>query len=453
MKLVRHIKNYFADFAGGDWALRASYLLPGFYQYKTKQIGRGVLYSALFVLFVVFMIVLGAGFLVDLVLLARVPRNAAEMILGDNAFTMMLFGIITILYILLMLILYCLITAHSRRTYKAIAMGGYHKVGFVQDLRSLLDGNFHIAMMTLPIIFITLFVLVPIIFTILIAFTNYASVIHPDSVNGVNMRFFQWAGFDAFLQLFGGGNAMMGSTFFGVLWWTLLWAVLATFSNYFLGILTAVGINTPGLRFKKVYRLTLVVSIAIPSFITLMVLRTFLLPLGVFNNLLQSIGLTSQPIFFLSGDPWVARVTVLIANLWIGIPFTMLIATGVLYTIPKELYEAAKIDGAGAVKLFTKITMPYVLFVTSPYLIAAFIGNINNFNVIFLLTEGGPFSSLLYYAGHTDLLITWLFRLNSVSRDFAISSVISIFIFLFSAGFALLVYTRTGAYKRENEFG
>jgi len=283
---------------------------------------------------------------------------------------------------------------------------------------------------------------------ILLAFTDYSRVLHPHG--DFDFRFFNWS-IASWRELITGGVGGLRGTFFGVLGWTLAWAVIATATNYILGILIAMLINTKGIKGKAVFRTCLVVSIAIPQFITLLILRTFLDDFGVFNNILQQAGIVSSRVQFLT-SPWGARITVIVANLWIGIPFTMLIATGILLNIPEELYEAAKIDGAGPLRLFWKITFPYVLFVTTPYLITQFIGNINNFNVIFLLTGGGPDNINYRGAGHTDLLITWLYSMTLNQRNYSIASVIGIIVFVLSATFSLIFYALSSANKREGEF-
>ena len=170
---------------------------------------------------------------------------------------------------------------------------------------------------------------------------------------------------------------------------------------------------------------------------------------GPVNIILQNLGFNTVP--FLT-DGKTARVMVILINLWVGIPYTMLITSGILMNIPAELYESAKIDGAGVVKTFMKITLPYVLFVTTPYLITQFVGNFNNFNVIYLLTQGDPKSVWLYQAGETDLLVTWLYKLTVQYQDYNLASVIGILVFLVSAAMSLIVYNYSAAAKREEEF-
>ena len=148
-----------------------------------------------------------------------------------------------------------------------------------------------------------------------------------------------------------------------------------------------------------------------------------------------------------------ARLMVIVVNLWVGIPYTMLISTGILMNIPQDLYESAKIDGATGFRQFRKITLPYMLFVTGPYLLTSFTANINNFNVIYLLTAGGP-KTMEYQggAGGTDLLITWLYTLTVTNNDYKIAAVIGILVFLVVAIISLIVYNLSPAMKNEEHF-
>ena len=102
--------------------------------------------------------------------------------------------------------------------------------------------------------------------------------------------------------------------------------------------------------------------------------------------------------------------------------------------------------------MFFKITLPQIIFTTTPYLIQSFIGNINNFNLIYLLTQGGPSNTKYYSAGHTDLLVTWLYKLKSDQADYSLASTIGILIFIISATFSLITYRNTKSYKEEDAF-
>ena len=169
--------------------------------------------------------------------------------------------------------------------------------------------------------------------------------------------------------------------------------------------------------------------------------------------LLRNIGLiapdASLPFFT---DPTWARVTVSVINIWVGVPYTLLQLTGVLQNIPAELYEAAKVDGANAFQTFFKITLPYMLYVTTPYLISTFTGNVNNFNVIYLLSGGDPVTNLSSTAGSTDLLVTWLYKLTVDQQYYNEGAVIGILTFVILAIGALFPYRNSKSYKEEGGF-
>jgi arabinogalactan oligomer/maltooligosaccharide transport system permease protein len=130
----------------------------------------------------------------------------------------------------------------------------------------------------------------------------------------------------------------------------------------------------------------------------------------------------------------------------------MLMTSGILMNIPKDLYEAATVDGANRSTIFFKITLPYIIFVTTPYLISSFIGNITSFNIIYLLTGGGPAVSGGYIAGQTDLLVTWLYKLTVEQNNYNLGSVIGIITFILTATGTLITYRRSKTYKEEEAF-
>jgi arabinogalactan oligomer/maltooligosaccharide transport system permease protein len=175
-------------------------------------------------------------------------------------------------------------------------------------------------------------------------------------------------------------------------------------------------------------------------------MRNLLNDAGPVNTLLENWGLIDRAIPFLT-DPFYAKISVIFVNMWIGIPATMLVSTGIIQNLDRDQIEAAEIDGASKFQIFRSITFPQILFVMTPALIQQFIGNINNFNVIFLLTGGGPTNSNFYGAGSTDLLVTWLYNLTVNKMDYNLASVIGILIFILSAVFSLTAYTRTNSYK------
>jgi len=166
--------------------------------------------------------------------------------------------------------------------------------------------------------------------------------------------------------------------------------------------------------------------------------------------MLLNAGLISSKLPFLTNTTW-ARVMVIIVNLWVGIPYTIMQVTGILQNIPAEQYEAATIDGANTVQQFMNITLPYMIFVMTPYIITQFTGNINNFNVIYLFTRGEPVS-VGNSAGSTDLLVTWLYKLTVDQQKYNLGAVIGIFTFVVLAVVSLVTYRSSGSYKDEEGF-
>ena len=331
---------------------------------------------------------------------------------------------------------------------------------FKQDLQGLIDGRFHVLMITPTFVAAIIFTLLPTIFMICIAFTTYNDL----DMTAANTALFHWNGFSNVGSIFTGEGSLgreIHARFFPVLGWTVIWAILATFTCYFGGIILALLINKKGLKGKKAYRTMFVLTIAIPQFISLLAIRFLLSAEGPVNNLLKEWGWISQSISFLGlatsgNNVLLAKTMIIIINMWIGVPYTMLMTSGILMNIPSDLYEAARVDGTSKVKMFFKITMPYIFFITTPYLISSFIGNINSFNTIFLLSGGGPTVTdalgNAYRAGETDLLVTWLYKLTIDNGDYNTGAVIGILTFLFTSTITLITYRNSKAYKEEDTF-
>ena len=196
------------------------------------------------------------------------------------------------------------------------------------------------------------------------------------------------------------------------------------------------------------------VAIAVPQFVTLLLMQKILDNDGILNAVLGTriLWLTDQRYFAL-----LPRLMIILVNIWIGVPYTLLMCSGILMNIPADYYEAARIDGAGVVRIFFDITLPYMLHITTPYLITQFVGNINNFNVIWLLTGGGPVDNVHYGGGSqaqsTDLLVTWLYRLTTDQNPkYNVASVIGIVIFVISALLSLITYNKSASAKGEDAF-
>ena len=230
--------------------------------------------------------------------------------------------------------------------------------------------------------------------------------------------------------------------FVRVLIWTFVYALLTVLTTFALGLTLALILNHPGVRGRKFLRSSLIIPYAMPGFLSLLIWAGFLNDdFGVINNLfgLQIPWLT---------DPFWAKVSTILVNLWLGFPYMFLICTGAIQSIPAELAEAASVDGAKPRQILSKIKMPLLLVTVSPLLIGSFAYNFNNFGGIYLLTGGGPPVADSQIAGATDILISYTYKLAIESghgNDYGLACAISILIFFIVAGVSTLSFTRTRA--------
>ena len=364
-----------------------------------------------------------------------------EYVMGDNSQLILLYAVATIVILAVAVFAW---QSSVRSGYRAMATkrSGKKAPNIIEDVKGLFDENVHKTLMSLPVLFLGVFTIIPLIYMMCMAFTNY-------SKTGDHLILFDWVGFENFVALFN-PNSSVGKQFGEVLGWTLIWAVFATFLNFFMGTIVAILINRKGTKLKGLWRGLLSLTIAVPQFVSLMVINSMIQPDGIVNRMLLNAGLITEKLPFLTNAMW-ARVTVIVVNLWVGIPYTIMQVTGILKNIPAEQYEAATLDGANAYQQFRNITLPYMLFVMTPYLITQFTGNINNFNVIYLTTRGNPIG-VGETAGATDLLVTWLYKLSVDKQEYNMAAVIGIFTFIVLSIVSLVTYRSTGSYKDEEGF-
>ena len=452
------VKTLYSAFKNGSFATRLSFFFMGCGQIARGQWIKGGIYLLTQAAFLLFMILFGWGYISHL-FSGNLGTNLSgeiwnedlqifEKVQGDNSFLILLYGVVTLVLVLLFIIVWAMNVRGSYETDKRIASGGAPST-IREDLRLLLNEKFYVPLLILPFAGLVVFTVMPLIFMVLIAFTNYDYAHMPPG------KLFDWVGVNNFSMLFSLSNGSSGFAlvFLRVLLWTFVWAFFATFTNYFLGLLIALLIQKKGIKFKALWRTLFVIAIAVPQFVTLLLMQKILDGDGILNKMLgmNILWLSDQRYFSL-----LPRLMIILVNIWIGVPYTLLMCSGILMNVPADYYEAAKIDGASPVRIFFSVTLPYMLHVTTPYLITQFVGNINNFNVIWLLTGGGPVDNLHYGSGSqaqsTDLLVTWLYRLTTDQNPkYNVASVIGIVIFVISAVMALITYNRTSA-KREDAF-
>lgn len=231
--------------------------------------------------------------------------------------------------------------------------------------------------------------------------------------------------------------------------WTFAFALISVASTFFLGLFLAIVFNDLRMRGRKVYRVLMILPYAIPSFLSALVWA------GMMN---ESFGFINQVLFGGASIPWLtdpvlAKVSVLVVNLWLGFPYMFLVCMGALQSIPDELQEAATVDGARPWAVFRLIKLPLLLVSVAPLLIASFAFNFNNFNVIYMLTDGGPRdSNAPIPVGFTDILISMVYKVafTGQTRDYGLASAYSIIIFLIVAVISIIAFRRTKSLEELN---
>ncbi|MBQ6654662.1 MAG: sugar ABC transporter permease [Erysipelotrichaceae bacterium] len=464
--LRKSLANFGKRFADGSLGTKLSHFIFGAGNFYHKQYIKGAIFLLLQLAILWFMIFCPAvnGTPYGWKALANLSlKNVKEggefdpatghFSAGSDCKLMILFGFVTIAVIIIYFLIWNMNIGSS---YKADMDKkiGKKPTTFIEDLRELLDSKFHVLMLTPTCIAAMVFTILPTIFMIALAFTTYNS----QDMNDLGTNLFHWNGLQNFSAVFTGEGSLgveIKNRFLPVLGWTFIWAIFATLTCYFGGIILALLINKKGLKGKKIFRTVFIFTIAVPQFISLLAVRNLLGEYGPFNAMLINAGIIDKAVGFLGlhvGDSEnLAKVMVIIVNMWVGVPYTMLMTSGILMNIPTDLYEAARVDGASTLKMFFKITLPYVIFVTTPYLISSFVGNINSFNTIFLLTGGGP-TYTGYQAGGTDLLVTWLYKVTIDQGSYNTGAVIGIFTFIITATITLVTYRRSKAYNEEDTF-
>jgi arabinogalactan oligomer/maltooligosaccharide transport system permease protein len=231
--------------------------------------------------------------------------------------------------------------------------------------------------------------------------------------------------------------------------WTFVFALVSVASTFFLGLFLAIVFNDARMRGRKAYRVLMILPYAIPSFLSALIWA------GMMN---ESFGFINQVLLGGASVPWLtdpllAKVSILIVNLWLGFPYMFLVCMGALQSIPDELQEAATVDGAKPWAVFRLIKLPLLLVTVAPLLIASFAFNFNNFNTIYMLTDGGPRDgNAPIPVGFTDILITMVYKVafTGQTRDYGLASAYSIIIFIVVAVISIIAFRRTKSLEELN---
>lgn len=277
--------------------------------------------------------------------------------------------------------------------------------------------------------------LIPIAYTIYIAFTNY-------NIN--HLQDYKIIGFDNFKQILTGP---LKAIFLPVFTWTLVFTVVVTLGNYFLGLFIAMMLNNPNMKERGFYKGLFIIPWALPSAIAILSWQGLLnQDYGPINMILRKLHIISSPIPWLT-DPYWARFAIIFVTIWLGFPYMMNVCLGALSAIPDTYYEAADIDGASWWQKFTKITLPALTSSSIPLLVSSFAFNFNNFGAAYLITGGGPAKPDTVFAGYTDILASSAFKMVNTVFRYDLAAALSLLIFLLIGTISFFQMKLSGSFE------
>ena len=420
--------------------VKASMIVMGTGQLMYHQWVKGFLYLAVLIAAILYFILTGVSDMIGFFTLGTVEADPWLGTQGDDSVIMLLRGLFSFMVMIAVVLVYRSNVKDIVECDKKVHMGK-ELPAFGKAVSIFLDRKFYIVALALPVAGVLVFQVIPIVFMILIAFTNYGGDIVPP-------KLVDWIGIGNFTKILALSD--IKNTFFKILGWNLIWAFASTFLNYFGGLGLALLLNKECVKGKKFWRAFPILAYAVPGFITLLAFKFMFSYGGPINYYITSAG--GSAVGFLDIDAGIkAKLIGLFVNAWISIPASMLLATGILSNMNTDLYEAASIDGATKWKQFIKITLPFVIFSTTPVLITSFIGNFNNFGVFYFL-RGGLYMDGYFLASDTDLLINWLYNLSIDNNYYGIGAAVSLIIFIITSVISLTVYVRSSAYRKEDTF-
>ena len=406
-------------------------LLPGGGQFYNKQWLKGLLYLIATVSFAfAFGDLLNIGLWGIVTLGEQIPRDNSVFLLAE--------GILAIIILFFGVTLYWL---NIRDAYK----NGQRRdrqlpvTSLRESYLNLVEQGYPYVISGPAILLLIFAVIFPIMFSFALAFTNY------DLYHSPPAHLFDWVRFKTFANIF--TVDIWRSTFFDVLGWTVVWTLLASTLQITIGVFLAILVNQKDLKLKRFIRTMFVLPWAVPGFVTILVFA------GMFNDSFGAINNDILAFFSISPIPWMTdalwtRVALILIQGWLGFPYIFIVTTGILQSIPEDLYEAAVIDGATSWDKFMNITLPVILTSMAPTLITQYTFNFNNFNIIYLFNGGGP-ATPGSTAGGTDILVSWIYKLTMQSSQYALAAALTILLSVFVIAIAMWQFRKSNLFNQE----
>ena len=420
------------------WISYATILFPGLGQLFNKQYIKSIIMFLASIYIYVMAIPYALGYgnykgdgIAGLITLAE---GAGRL---DRSIIFMIEGILAIVLVIIALVLLLLSFKDVNKVEKD-QIKGVRVRSWIETKQNILEDGFPY-IVSIPALVVTIFIVfIPIATTILLSFTG---------MDPKNQSKFGWKALSNY-KMIALGQGVAGGPFWKILGWTIIWTLAATTLAIALGFILAIVLNNDRIKGKTLFRTIYLLPWAVPAFITITFFSILSSPNGALTQILEAITGTTIRI---KDSTVLARTVLICIQAWLGSAYVFLLSTGVLQSINKELYEAADIDGATSFKKLSKITVPLVLFQTAPLLVGQYTFNFNNFSIIWLFNNGGPFNPKEYgnIAGSTDLLISYIYKLTLENQYQAFGAAITIFISLALIIIAYIGYRNTEVFKKD----
>lgn len=410
--------------------------IPGIGQLLNGQWQKGLMFlvGALFIFLIAIPYALGFGNyqgqgIAGLISLAQGGKRL------DRSIIFMIEGILALAFVCIALAIFIGSFLDAYRTEKG-EIQGIRPNSYFETRKYLRTDGFPYLITSPALLVIIFIVIVPIVTAILISFTN----MDPQHQNK-----FEWVGLANYVSI-ARGQGIAGKAFWHIFGWTIMWTILASTLAIVLGFIFALMVNNERIKGKKFFRTVYLLPWAIPAFITIMFFSIMTSRGGVITEAVNNLFNTSLDI---KNNTVQTRAALVLLQGWLGHSYIFLLTTGVLQAIPKDLYEAASIDGATGFQRTLRITIPLVLFQISPMLINQYTFNFNNFSIIYLFNGGGPFNPQVYgnLAGSSDILISYIYNLTMNSQYQAIGAAITVFISIILIIISFFGYMKSSAFK------
>ena len=416
-------------------------LIPGLGQFYNEQKFKGIIFLGIFIAFVIELFTFGVSAIDGFITLGTVPME-------DHSLFLLIEGTLQIIITFVFVVFYVFNIKDAKSVAKKWNSGQKVNTTTKEIINNMLDEGFPY-LLTLPAyIVMTIAIIFPVLVTLFMAFTNYDFKHIPPA------GLIDWVGVKNFFSIF--FLSSYRATFGAVFSWTVIWTICASTLQIVLGVLTAVVANQQFIKGKRWFGVIFLLPWAVPAFITIMSFS------NIFNDSIGAINtqvipmLNHLPFVDIGAvawktDPFWTKIAIIMIQGWLGFPYIYVMTTGILQSIPEELYEAAKIDGANAIQRFKSITMPMILFVAAPIFVTQYTGNFNNFSMIYLFNNGGP-GSVGGGAGSTDILISWIYKLTTGNApQYSVAAAVTLIISFIVISISLIVFKKTNAFDMEGK--